>query len=95
MCGTKFTPNKYNVSKQRYCGKECRNIARRKKSAAYSRRYRRLKRNSKIQESICKNGLNSISDLSIIKVNGQERVKGMVILEQLIRKMRDDWVYSP
>jgi len=93
MCGREVETNKYAWNKI-YCGKDCRNLARRSQSRKYQKRYRKLKGNTSLDNSI-KNGTSVLSDLSIIMVDGEERIKGAVILKSLIRGMKRNDCYSP
>ena len=90
VCGIGFVPSKYNKDTTVYCS-YCRAVVHRKKSRDSMKRSRkRINGGRGNENSISKNGTSELSDLSIITVNGQERVKGMVTLERLINKMKGD-----
>lgn len=89
ICGIGFTPNKYNKNKQKYCSLECHDVMHRKQCVENIQRKRRSGYYNSNGNAI-RNGTSELSDLSIITFNGQERIKGMVVLEALINKMKRD-----
>jgi len=88
ICGIVFIPNKHVKNTKVYCS-YCRAVVHRKQCRDNIQRKRRVYGYGSKGNAI-RHGTSELSDLSIITVNGQERVKGMVTLERLINKMKGD-----
>jgi hypothetical protein len=81
ICGTEFQPNKYNPNTSKYCSKKCRGHG----DDEHNRQYQRMKR--KMWKYLGKplispNGNDIYSDLRIIIINGQPRIKGAIALQK-------------
>ena len=90
MCGTEIIPVKHAWNKI-YCSLKCRNKRRQISRRPYLRRYMRKwrERHNKLYLGT------ELSDTSIIKVNGEERIKGRITLDRIIRQMKEEDGYCP